>query len=206
MRKTILIVHGLNGSDGEHWQNKLYNKLLEKGENVLFPQLPQREKPDYNKWKIELENNLKIMKGEKIVICHSMGAFLWIRYSQEKEMIKPDRIILAAPPSVNEAYLIGKNFEIDKFDLKKLKNSAENLKIVASNNDHYCVEGAINTYAISEKIDYDLLSDEAGHINIESGYGEWDSIYNWIYNKNNRITEKEKGFFLKKLYENKKGG
>ena len=81
--------------------------------------------------------------------------------------------------------------------MKKLKNSAENLKIVASNNDHYCVEGAINTYAISEKIDYDLLSDEAGHINIESGYGEWDSIYNWIYNKNNRITEKEKGFFFK---------
>ncbi|MBZ4683343.1 MAG: serine hydrolase [Fusobacteriaceae bacterium] len=191
MKKTYIIIHGLNGSPKGHWQHWLYEKLKNNNENVIFPQFLNNSKPDLKVWLKTLHTTLQNIHNEKIIICHSLGVILWFHYSMKYNIENVKYLLLVAPPGTEALKNIKElnSFKEIKLNKNQILNSAKHIRLVATENDEYCKEGAINLYAKKLNIDYDILPPEKGHINIETGYGEWKSVYAWCYNQEIRIKE-----------------
>ena len=190
--RSFLIVHGLNGSGEGHWQRWLYDELIKNGESVLFPQFPSNDKPNLEVWLSILKEELRKLTGERIVICHSMGAVLWFHLAAGETSAAADRVLLVAPPSNSAIQNIK---ELEQFKNAILSN--ENLmkvskytKLVVTDNDEYCPEKGSIYFGEKLKIPTDILPDKAGHINLKSNYGAWPSVLEWCYNSNITIKEK----------------
>lgn len=187
---SYLILHGLGGSSGGHWQEWLANDLAGKGHQVLFPSLPQADAPDKVQW-LDCLNELlaQVESKEKlIVVAHSLGCILWFHYAAQGRQGKVKQVILVAPPvaSPDEKVLSHlfaeelkrkKTFESMKTffplpdDQEMLRKAAEHSLIIGSTTDPFLPGDRFLRYSCY-KVPMLLLPD-MGHINVASGYGPW---------------------------------
>jgi predicted alpha/beta hydrolase family esterase len=101
-----------------------------------------------------------------VVLCHSLACLVWMHHIAGGGS-PASRVLLVAPPS--------------KAGVPELLNSffpaptrtLENARVVCSDNDPYCPEGAVSLYGAA-----DVLPG-AGHINPEAGYGPWPAVEAW---------------------------
>lgn len=193
MKRSFLIIHGLSGSGEGHWQSWLYNELVKQGENVCFPQLPNSYEPKLAEWLNILDKKLEALEGEKVVICHSLGAVLWFHYATTVQKKVADRVVLVAPPSdsVLANIDITKDFRNIPINREAIARAAEKTILVTSDNDEYCPERASIHYGAKLGIETEILPGRAEHINIKSGYGKWDSILQWALNPESKIIEND---------------
>jgi predicted alpha/beta hydrolase family esterase len=71
-RRSFLILHGVeNRRPAGHWQYDLAQRLRERGEQVFYPQLPDPDRPALAAWTEAIEAALAMMRGERVVVCHS---------------------------------------------------------------------------------------------------------------------------------------
>lgn len=113
----ILFLHSA-GPQGPHQGSSDLIAYLKKGLGSVYqftaPKLPRPEAPDYLRWKAKLAAVLKGMKGEVILIGHSLGGSVFLKYlSEEKVKIKISALFLAATPYWGE-----KGWEYEAFYLK----------------------------------------------------------------------------------------
>lgn len=191
MNKTYIIIHGLNGSPEGHWQHILFENLKSHGENVLFPQFSKNSKPVLKNWLGELNSLINNIEGEKVIIAHSLGVILWFHYTNSYKIEEVSSLLLVAPPGNSALSSIKElnSFADINIDKDKFKKSAKKIRLVATENDSYCIENAINIYGKALNLDYDILSPDKGHINMKSGYGEWKSVYNWCFDSDSRLQD-----------------
>ena len=174
MSKRVLILHGLNGSDYPHWQSQLAMDLIKENYVVSFPAFPSRDNPKLDEWKDFLKKELAHFKPD-VVVCHSLGTVLWFHTCDELD-IKLDKLMLVAPVSMDRVIEEAKTFypyPIAK-DLK-----AKEIIMAASTNDPYMtVEEAIR---LQSKLNIGMkIMENAGHINVASGFGKLDCAFDWI--------------------------
>lgn len=81
---TFLLLHGWYGSPPGHWQHWLAGQLRAQGHTVHFPELTHPLNPELEPWleTVRFEMNAIKTGGESglSVICHSLGAILWLHY------------------------------------------------------------------------------------------------------------------------------
>jgi len=174
--KKILILHGWGGSNDPHWQYWLSKQLPNLGYDVLFPELTNKDYPNLLIWKEELEDILKNYKPN-IVILHSLANTLWMHILNSSK-INVDTLLMVAPP--NPVLDI---FELMCFNTTKIPNyfGAKKGLMVASDNDIYFTKDGVEKLAKKMNIPLHIL-ENAGHINSDSGFGEWSWILEWIKN------------------------
>ncbi len=189
--RTYLIIHGWQGSGPEHWQTWLANRLQASNEAVLYPLFPSPNTPVLDQWIEALIQYLNSMVGEKIVVCHSLGAILWMHYAVSRQGIHVDRVLLVAPPCPPELALINEvqGFLPVPIDPEAFSMSAQQVRLVCSEGDEYCKANAAITYAEPLRIEFEILPTEAGHINVESNYGPWPQVEKWCYDPLVRFTD-----------------
>lgn len=104
-KKTIIIIHGagprhyrsLEDGSGD-WQSTLAAELVA-DYKVLSPQMPSPTKPVYEEWKILFEKYLARAKGDVILVGHSLGGSLLLRYlAEERISQKVAGLFLVAVP------------------------------------------------------------------------------------------------------------
>jgi predicted alpha/beta hydrolase family esterase len=113
-----------------------------------------------------------------VVVCHSLACVLWFHHARRADGHRIDRVLLVAPPSesVDSDDLHGFfPLEVEPSDVER---AASVTRLVCSDNDPYCPEGAANAYGEPLGIDTELIRG-AGHINPEAGYGPWYDIERW---------------------------
>lgn len=179
--REFLLVHGLDGSGPEHWQTWLAERLQSEGENVRLPRLPAPDRPDLDRWLEVLNTELEGMEGQRIVICHSLGAVLWLHYAEQQALHSVDRLLLVAPPGPKAISAIP---EISGFlpipvEAHNVHDSASAIRLVCTDRDKYCEERAAEYYGEPLELSTDRLPPRAGHINTESGFGSWPTVYQW---------------------------
>ncbi len=102
---NCIIIHGCPGDEekamnvetrtyDKHWIPWLKEKLVENKINVSTPQMPEPWKPDYEKFKKELEKY--DVSENTILIGHSCGCAFLVRYLGETKKQIP-KLILVAP-------------------------------------------------------------------------------------------------------------
>ncbi len=133
-QRRFLILHGVqNRRPRDHWQHHLAENLRERGEIVLYPQLPDPASP----------------------------SILW--------------------PEISD-------FATGAVDVQRFSNSSRGrVRLVCSDNDPYCPEGAAEAYGAPLDLDVDLLSG-AGHLSTSDGYGNWPRALRWCLDPAARLA------------------
>jgi len=164
-RPSYLILHGYQGSVPGHWQSWLAGRLQPTDAMVRFPDLPDADAPRLDAWLDTLDRELE---DESVIICHSAACLAWMHHIAGGG--RPGaRVLLVAPPSMSGVpEMLHSFFPAPHVELA-------NARLVCSDNDPYCPEGAITVYP---GLPADLLEGE-GHINPESGYGPWPAAEAW---------------------------
>ncbi len=167
--RSFLILHGWQGSGPGHWQTWLASRLRGNGEHVAYPDLPDADTPLLDPWLEALDGELDALPGETTVVCHSLSCLLWLHHL-ERGGAQAGRLLLVAPPSHLEP--LASFFPVP---FPPLMGEA---RLVCSDDDPYCPEGAAELYGEPLGIGVDLLP-SAGHINPETGFGMWPDVEAW---------------------------
>lgn len=174
MSKKILIIAGWGGSDFPHWQSWLAGELAKDYGCVNFLKFNDFEYPNLSMWKSELEVCIKNFKPD-IVICHSLANILWFHLCNEGKLQEIQKLYLVAPPSLTCDIKELQSFY--PIDLPKKLFSKETL-LITSTDDPYMTKDEAKKIQISLGVKMEILQD-GGHINADSGFGEWK----WILKK-----------------------
>ena len=113
MKRQVLFIHG--GGQGAYEADKelAANLRDELGAayHVRCPEMPDEESPEYEAWKEKIEQELAALDGEVILVGHSLGALILLKYVYEEEVEKPVAgLFLVATPYVGTG---GWKFEED---------------------------------------------------------------------------------------------
>lgn len=87
MKKHVIFIHSAGNQGPDQGSSGLAAYLLEAlGEehHLLFPNMPVPEIPEYAIWKAKLDEVLAALKGEVILIGHSLGGSVLIKYLSEE--------------------------------------------------------------------------------------------------------------------------
>jgi predicted alpha/beta hydrolase family esterase len=180
--RSFLILHGLEGSGPGHWQTWLAARLRADNERVAYPDLPDADLPSLHSWREALQGEVEALPaGEAIVVCHSLSCLLWLHHVAEGRA-QADRVLFVAPPSESADVP-----QIAEFFPVPLPRLAAGARLVCSDNDPYCPEGATTLYAKPLGIPVDLIPG-AGHLNPEAGYGPWPAVEAWCLNGDRSLS------------------
>jgi uncharacterized protein len=171
--RSFLILHGLEGSGPGHWQTWLAARLRADNERVAYPDLPDAEMPSLHSWRERLQGELEALPdGETILVCHSLSCLLWLHHVADGGA-QANRVLLVAPPSESAGLA-----QIASFFPAPLPRLTAGARLVCSDDDPYCPEGAATLYGEPLGIPVDLIAG-GGHLNPESGYGPWPAVEAW---------------------------
>ncbi|MCQ6563767.1 RBBP9/YdeN family alpha/beta hydrolase [Paenibacillus mendelii] len=91
MKRHILFIQG-GGQGAYEADEKLAMHLqdsLGSDYDVLYPRMPDEEKPVYEAWRDVIAEDLAGQDGEVIVVGHSLGASFLLKYLSEEEFTTP---------------------------------------------------------------------------------------------------------------------
>ncbi|QOY52245.1 RBBP9/YdeN family alpha/beta hydrolase [Candidatus Sulfurimonas baltica] len=168
MSKKVLLLHGWGGSDFPHWQSWLAGEIAKEYGKVSFLKFSNIDFPNKNDWENELKTELEDFKPD-IVICHSIANILWFHICNNLHVEKIEKLYMVAPPSLKCNIEELKSFFPCKIPTNL--NAKESL-LITSTNDPYLTQDEAKALQADLGIPMKVL-DGAGHINAESGFGEW---------------------------------
>lgn len=190
----FLLLHGYrNHRPSEHWQSWLAGRLRQRGEQVLYPQLPDADRPDPAAWLDALAAaSAQFGDGERVVICHSLSCALWYLAARAGSLSRPaDRLLLVAPASPSALAGLGLGtFAPEIWEPEVPAGSvAGPIRLVASDNDPTCPEApASMLYGQALGLDAETLPG-AGHLTADDGYGPWPAALRWCLDPTVQFTD-----------------
>jgi predicted alpha/beta hydrolase family esterase len=189
---SYLILHGYEGSGPDHWQTWLADRLQRGDDTVAYPELPSPYAPNLQAWRTALEEQLRTLPGQPVVVCHSLACLLWLHHSAQPvlEGGLAERVLLVAPPSTAGAPREILNFFPVPLERERVAAAAGVTRLVCAPDDPYCPEGAEREYGEPLGLECDVL-DGAAHINPDSGYGQWPAVEGWCRGEATAVTAVE---------------
>lgn len=187
MERSFLVLHALgNRRPRDHWQRWLVDRLVDRlagrGEGVLYPQLPDPDRPQLRRWLDALAScYAQVGGGERVVICHSLACALWYQ-ATDHDLVHPraDRVLFVAPPGPSVlADDATAAFAPREWNANVLRSSSRLTRLVASDADPACPEGpAARVYGQPLRITSDTIPGP-GHLTPADGYGPWPEVFAW---------------------------
>ena len=171
MQKKVLLLHGWGGSDFPHWQSWLASEIAKEYGTVSFLKFSNFDFPDLELWKNELKQKLVDFEPD-VVIAHSLANTLWFHLIQDSNIQKVAKLYLVAPPSFSSDIEEIKSFF--PMLLPTQTNAYETI-LIGSTNDPYMKVDELQRLRDSLGVELKTI-ENAGHLNAESGYGEWPWI------------------------------
>lgn len=191
--RRFLVLHGWeNRRPVEHWEWWLTDALRGRGEQVLYPQFPEPDRPVLADWLDLLAGEwAQLGAGERVVVAHSLGCLLWLHAAARGLAGPPaDRVLLVAPPSpgVTAGIPAIAGFVAALEPGAVAASARTRTRLVASDADGYSTEGtAAALYGEPLGLDAETLPG-AGHLTVEDGYGPWPAVLDWCLDASTRFS------------------
>jgi serine hydrolase len=117
MKRQVLFVHG--GGQGAYEEDrKLAASLrnaLGTAYEVRYPKMPDEDRPEYEAWKDQIARELAGLDSEVILVGHSLGASILLKYLSDEKVERPIAgIFLVAPP-----YWGAEDWEVSEYALRE---------------------------------------------------------------------------------------
>jgi predicted alpha/beta hydrolase family esterase len=176
---TVLIP-GWEGSPAGHWQHWLGEQLAAGGREVRWPDLGDLNAPDLPAWLAGLRTALSGLPDDGYdVVAHSLGAVLWLHHVHSAtDSPRAARVALVAPPSPHTSTPEIAAFFPPPLEIDVVRHSADGTVLVGGDEDPWTPEGIAVAYGRPLKMATTVI-EGGGHLNTESGYGEWPAVLNW---------------------------
>lgn len=158
---TVIIVPGWRNSGPGHWQSLWAERLP----NALRVEQDDWVSPLRRAWVARLSETIEQAPGRVVVVAHSLGCIA----TTHLPPVVAGRIegaLLVAPADPERRGVLA---DFAPVPYQKLPYRSI---LVASSNDPYCPVRLAGAYARAWGSEFVRLN-EAGHINIDSGHGEW---------------------------------
>lgn len=118
MKKEILFVHSA-GPQGHHeGSDYLVRYLIDAlgtGYRISLPDMPDPENPHYVDWRATLKKELALMEDELILVGHSLGASVLLKYLSEERLQQR----IAGLFLIGAVYWGKKDWEVKEYVLKR---------------------------------------------------------------------------------------
>jgi uncharacterized protein len=175
-----VMIPGWQGSGEGHWQTWLAQQLIDAGREVRHPEFADLDNPSLEDWLRGLRASLVGLPDDGFdVVAHSLGAVLWLHHvGSATDSPRASRVLLVAPPSPSTAISEIAAFFPAPVDIDTVRHSADGTVLVGSDDDPYTPEGIAAAYGSPLKMPTTIFAG-AGHLNTESGYGEWPNVLDW---------------------------
>jgi predicted alpha/beta hydrolase family esterase len=160
-RPTLIVVPGWNNSGPGHWQSI----LAQKWPGAIRIEQEDWVEPSKDKWVSKLAHTILEQSGSVLIAAHSLGCTATVNLPQRAV----DRIhgaLLVAPANPLRRPVL------ERFAPVPLDRLPYQSTVVASDDDPYCPLDLAQHYAKSWGSEF-ICIPNAGHLNIESGYGNW---------------------------------
>jgi predicted alpha/beta hydrolase family esterase len=113
MKKPVLFIHGAGGYEEDMKMAASLREALGTAYDVQCPKMPNEDNPEYGAWNGRIARELAALDSEVILVGHSLGASILLKYLSEEKVTKPVAgIFLIATP-----YWSAKDF--DEYALKE---------------------------------------------------------------------------------------
>ena len=154
----ILLVPGLHNSGPDHWQSRWHQQFPQWQRMMGLPW----DKPDLTVWSAKLASKLRSRRGRAHLVAHSFGALTAIAAAR----LQPDKVssILIVAPADPARFGIP-----DEALEGSIKVSAQ---LIASRNDPWMSFERAEYWSRQWQVPL-FDAGEAGHINAQSGHGDW---------------------------------
>ncbi|WP_429051586.1 RBBP9/YdeN family alpha/beta hydrolase [Aeromonas veronii] len=154
----ILLVPGLHNSGPDHWQSRWHDHFPQWQRMTGLPW----EKPDLTVWSAKLASKLKRRRSRVHLVAHSFGALTAITAAR----LQPEKVasIFLVAPADPARFGIA-----DEALAGPLQVSAQ---LVASRNDPWMSFERAEYWSRQWQVPL-FDAGEAGHINAQSGHGDW---------------------------------
>jgi len=181
----VVVIPGWNGSGDGHWQTWLEQRLSEDGRTTRRPALTDLDHPELADWLAALRATLAELPADGYdVVAHSLGAVLWLHHvADPQDAPRAARVALVAPPSPTTSYPEIAAFFPPPVDVDAVRHGADGTVLVAGDDDPYLPEGIGAAYGLPLRIATTVVAG-GGHLNVESGYGEWPAVLDWCRRDN----------------------
>jgi len=94
----VVILHGWQGSPLPHWQAWLAGELRAAGREVRFPELPDPDRPQLDRWLAALTQTLTGLPDAGFdLVAHSLGSVLWLHHAATAGPVAPTAPTASAP-------------------------------------------------------------------------------------------------------------
>lgn len=173
MKKIFLTIPGIHGSDDNHWQS-LWEKRYRNFKRV---NQINWDHPDASEWVKALDEKISRHPHHAIyLIAHSMGCHTVARWAAQSDRHVAGAL-LVAPPNVEKLEADGR---VTGYANRKAIKLPFNSILIASSNDVYASTETAKAYAKAWG-SYYLNIGEAGHINSNSGIGQWEDGLRFLH-------------------------
>lgn len=158
---TVVIVPGWRGSGPEHWQS-LWAACLPQAVRV---EQTDWLRPSREAWVSALTQVITSASGPVVIAAHSLGCITAVHLPEQVARRVSGALLVA--PADPERRAVLSDFAPVPFEPLPYRSI-----VVAGVNDPYCSIRRSGAYARAWGSDFVRLPG-AGHINVESGHGEW---------------------------------
>lgn len=161
MHPPIVIVPGWRDSGPGHWQSLWAERLV----GAVRVQQDDWVTPSRPSWVGSLSRCILAQSGPVVVVAHSLGCITTAHLPPEAvSRIRGALLVAPADPERRSA--------LNDFAPVPYQKLPYRSVLVASSNDPFCPVRLAGAYARAWGSEFVRMQD-AGHINVESGHGEW---------------------------------
>jgi predicted alpha/beta hydrolase family esterase len=158
---TIVIVPGWRDSGPGHWQSLWADAI----EGAVRVQQDNWISPTRSAWVNRIAETVLAQNAPVVIVAHSLGAIATTHLPSEAAKRIQGALLVAPADPERRAPLV--DFSPVPYQALPYRSV-----LVASSNDPYCPVRTAGAYARAWGSEFVRLQN-AGHINIESGFGEW---------------------------------
>ncbi len=99
MKRQVLFIHGAGAHEEDKKLIASLQDALGAEYDVQAPKMPDEDSPEYEAWKDQISDEVAELNGEVILVGHSLGASILLKYLSEEEADRPVAgLFLLAPP------------------------------------------------------------------------------------------------------------
>lgn len=165
---SVLLVPGWQNSGPEHWQSRW--QLRHPG--LLRVEQDNWETPDINDWGMRLNQTIYKAPGRILLVAHSLGCLTVAHWAGHYRFTRAriHAALLVAPADSERSNVPWRGSGFAPRSRERLPFPS---LLVASDNDYACTTHAAHRMATDWGSSLLTLA-SAGHINADSGLGDWD--------------------------------
>jgi uncharacterized protein len=114
-KRQVLFIHGGGGYEEDKILAANLRDALGAAYDVRYPKMPAEDNPEYEAWKEQIEKELAALDGEVVLVGHSLGASVLLKYLSEEKVEKPvaGLFLVAAP------YWGAEDWKVDEYALRE---------------------------------------------------------------------------------------